>query len=949
MTEDAVGLTAAAELHRLLDDALAQSRLDKTTLARRVGLGRTTVQEAFRPGAVPSAGTVTLLARALGLDTAKLLELRRTAAEQVFERRAFGGHDAGPGCLIDQCDPHDLEVHPAGTARGTVSGRTARILPGYVERAHDGVLAAAVRDAKSGRSRMVVLVGSSSTGKTRACWEAVRPLAAHGWRLWHPWDPTRADAALADLHRVAPRTVVWLNEAQHYLGDPGVGEQIAAAVHTLLTAPDRQPVLVLGTLWPEYEARYIHLPRPGEPDAHSRTRELLAGRTVTVPDHFDHQALAQATQLATGDPLLADALNRTRDTGRLAQDLAGAPELLRTYERGTPPARALLKVAMDARRLGMGPHLPFAFLTDAALDPAYMGPHDWDDLDEDWAKIAFAELARPVHGKLAALRCIRFWPRTAAHTGVSPQTLPPPTRGPVYRLADYLEQHGRSERRYTCPPATFWEAAARHVTVAAELITLAHAASARSRYRHAAMLYQLAADAGHTHALMDLTMMREVAGDREGAERLARQAADAGHVFALVHLARLRRATGDTEAAGRLAAQAADTGNVFALIDLAKTERSAEDGEEAERLLRQAADTGDVDALIALAGMRGAAGDREGAERLLRQAADTGNVIALIALAGMREAAGDGEEAERLLRQAADTGNVIALIDLAMMRGAAGDGEEAERLLRQAADTGNIDVLIGYASTREAAGNGEGAERLARVAADAGNADALIDLATTRRAAGDEEGAEDLLRQAADAGSIFGLIRLAGMREAAGDGEGAERLLRQAADSGDADALIHLARTRHAAGDEEGAEHLLLQAADTGNAEALIHLGRMREAAGDEEGAERLARVAADAGNADALIDLATTRQAAGDEEGAEALLLQAVDAGRTDVLIHLARMREVAGDGGGAERFLRRAVDAGYIDALSSLAQTIATAGYSQKEILRNGLEPDGTVSPTW
>ena len=40
-----------------------------------------------------------------------------------------------------------------------------------------------------------------------------------GWRLWHPFDPTRAEAAQEDLHRVEPHTVVWLNEAQHYLGD----------------------------------------------------------------------------------------------------------------------------------------------------------------------------------------------------------------------------------------------------------------------------------------------------------------------------------------------------------------------------------------------------------------------------------------------------------------------------------------------------------------------------------------------------------------------------------------------------------------------------------------------------------------------------------------------------------------------------------------------------------
>ncbi|MFI6037976.1 hypothetical protein ACIBBD_28185 [Streptomyces sp. NPDC051315] len=114
----------------------------------------------------------------------------------------------------------------------------ARVLPGYVRREHDRVLAEAVRDAAAGRSRIVVLVGGSSTGKTRACWEAEQPLANQGWRLWHPFDPARAEAAPEDLHRVQPRTAVRLNEAQHYLGSPHVGERVAAAVHTYREAAE---------------------------------------------------------------------------------------------------------------------------------------------------------------------------------------------------------------------------------------------------------------------------------------------------------------------------------------------------------------------------------------------------------------------------------------------------------------------------------------------------------------------------------------------------------------------------------------------------------------------------------------------------------------------------------------------------------------------------------------
>ncbi|MFD7556429.1 helix-turn-helix domain-containing protein [Streptomyces sp. NPDC059835] len=408
---------ALAELRSMLSDALAHKRLSKTQLATRTGLGRTTVQLAFQEDAPPpSATTVAMLAHVLGLQDKELLELRRraTAAPPLGTEPAPGaapGAEPGPGLPITEWGPHALEVHPAGPASSRQGpDAVAARLPGYVRRSHDRVLAQAVRDAAQGQSRMVVLVGTSSTGKTRACWEAVQPLANDGWRLWHPFDPTRAEAALEDLKRVQPRTVVWLNEAQHYFGDSLAGERVAAGVHALLTHPRRAPVLVLGTLWPEYEHRYAALPAPGQPDPHSRVRELLAGRTFSVPGSFDADALHAAAALAKeGDQLLADALTRAGDHGQVTQDLAGAPELLRRFEHSTPAAKAVLEAAMDARRLGVGLHLPQTFLVDAATD--YLSDSDYAELGNDWVEAAFAELARPVHGKQAPFAALRPAPR----------------------------------------------------------------------------------------------------------------------------------------------------------------------------------------------------------------------------------------------------------------------------------------------------------------------------------------------------------------------------------------------------------------------------------------------------------------------------------------------------------------------------------------------------------
>lgn len=133
----------------------------------------------------------------------------------------------------------------------------------------------------------MTLVGGSSTGKTRAGWELAQYLDRKQpgrWRLWHPYDPSRPQAALTDLRKVGPNTIVWLNEAQHYLmlAGPGPGEQIAAGLRTLLQDSGRGPVLVLATPWPEYWNALSTRPTSGRPDAYGQARDLLTIGTVSL-------------------------------------------------------------------------------------------------------------------------------------------------------------------------------------------------------------------------------------------------------------------------------------------------------------------------------------------------------------------------------------------------------------------------------------------------------------------------------------------------------------------------------------------------------------------------------------------------------------------------------------------------------------------------------------------
>ncbi|MFG2118372.1 tetratricopeptide repeat protein [Streptomyces sp. NPDC048710] len=842
--------SALAKLHKRLNIALANSGLGKKQLAHRAGLGRTTVSQAFQPdGPVPTARTVALLAKKLNLpreEQLELLELQRAADAVGVESAAEV--ELAPGKPISQWEPQDLEVHPAGpVVHGPGPGSPQpRLLPGYVRRRHDHVLAEAVQDGKRDHSRMLVLVGTSSTGKTRACWEAVQPLADEGWRLWHPFDPTRAEAAFRDLERVRPRTIVWLNEAQHYLGDAQMGERIAAALHALLTDPPRGPVLILGTLWPEYARQYTALPVPGQPDPHSRVRELLAGRTLSVPSSFDAQALRDARILAEdGDRLLADALSRAGTHGQVTQDLAGAPELLRRYEYASPAARALLEAAMDARRLGVGLHLPQTFLTDAVSD--YLSETDYEDLTDDWAEAVCAELAHPSHGKQVPLRRTDTRP-VRRPPGTPPCLTPSIPTSPGFRLADYLEQHGRITRRRVCPPASFWHAAHEHLTHPDDLNNLGQAADARYRLQWAHCLTHRAADAGSTDALMYLARTRERAGDPEGAQALYQQAAQAGDIDALVTLADIRERAGNREGA--------------------------------EALYQQAAEAGSTNAMSYLAAMREEAGDREGAEILYQRAADAGDVHSLALRAEKLEQAGEPEGAQALYQQAADAGNTDALIYLARTRERAGDPEGAQALYQQAADAGNTDALIYLAGMRERAGDPEGAQALYQQAADAGNTSALGIMVLRWKETGDWEAAEASHRQAADAGNTSALMGLAFIREQVGDRQGAEAMARQAINAGRTDALESLAFMRERTGDPEGAEALYQQAAEAGSTNAMSYLAAMREEAGDRESAENLYQRAADAGDVHSLVLRAEKLEQAGEREGAQALYRQAADIG---------------------------------------------------------------------
>ena len=411
-----------------------------------------------------------------------------------------GSSDHAAGRLLEQVtDPFAVEVHRVIDIRSEVTGLP--VLPAYVRREHDVRLEEIVRAAADGRSGIAVLAGGSSTGKTRACWEALTMLReSGGWRLWHPAD---ARAAIGQLQEIGSRTVIWLDETHnHYLHTPGSpdGESLASGLRDLLHDPASALVLVLATMWDSTWDALTITPSDSGKDEHPRARSLLTGHGIRIPSAFtSNDDLMALRSAAASDPRLAEAMAQAAD-GEIIQYLAGVPVLLERYHMAPDGARALILAALDARRLGYSRELPLPLLEASAH--GYLSDAQWQRVacQPDWLTRALAYTEAESRGVRGPLTRIHSRP------GMSP---PNQTR---CILADYLERHIGASRRVTAAPAILWEALLSHHASIVDLIALAHAAYRRGLLRLACRFYSVAARIGYVSAYRDVAAILEAAG-----------------------------------------------------------------------------------------------------------------------------------------------------------------------------------------------------------------------------------------------------------------------------------------------------------------------------------------------------------------------------------------------------------------------------------------------------
>ncbi|MFC7916286.1 hypothetical protein [Streptomyces sp. NPDC057386] len=569
-------------------------------------------------------------------------------------------------------NPFILRVHEVIESDGADN---AGDLPIYIRREHDELLRLKVELAMRGESAQAMLSGESSTGKTRACWEAIQSLPDN-WRLWAPLS---ADQALEELPLVAPHTVIWLDEAHTFFmtnGSPS-GPRLAAQLNEVLRLRRRAPILLLGTIWPHYLSTLRAIPsRASQDDEHANTRRLLRSvryrsnerrgpdrldgldfrvgeSVIPVPNDFTApEVRRQVEAAALTDPHWAEALAKAED-GRLTQYMAGGHEIQRRYQFAPTAARGLIDAAMDLRRLGHGPELPAALL--AAALPGYIGRAAYDllsdaELNSAWEYVSDPRQcrgARPPLGEVAP-----------AGRGVPGDDVR--ATATHYRLSDLLDHEARIVRLNHKVPAELWRAAADHADRSA-LLPLADAARTAGAYADACRLYVRAVEHGEQSALFQI---RDLPGREKWAEETLpwlQARAESGDLNAQHVAVHVMRSVGRASEAEDWLWSRAETGAIDALREGVRLLGASEAGGEAQRRLESMMAQGDRDALAEAADALRAKGKVAEAIALYKRAADLGDPIALRQFVAELLDAGRGDEALAWLRTRSDSGDVDAL------------------------------------------------------------------------------------------------------------------------------------------------------------------------------------------------------------------------------------------------------------------------------------------------
>ncbi len=568
----------------------------------------------------------------------------------------------------------------------SVPGEEPR-LPTYLSREVDRVLVRRVERAARGTSTVVFAVSSGTSGKTRACWEAIqhrRPdgtLTLAGWRVWPKLSPITPDEFLEGYGELAPQSVVWLDDSEQYLlgSDKEIGDQVAKALRSLLADQRRAPVLIIGTLLAHSWRVLTSKPETGESDAYPHARLLLTGQDVRIPDLLTASEIERAQKLP--DRMLADAARHARQ-GDVIQYVAAGPDLRRRITNADYRSMAVLSALVQFRRIATSRSVSLRFLEHTS--PWYLADSERSTLSVSWVAEAIADLTRPGAGG----RSVLTLDYETADAGGQPR----------YKLDDYLDRQRFSVVTRLGDPARLWAELRREIAPC-KLLSAAEEARRRGLLQEAALLYLSSHEAGDPTAMPALARMLCEAGRVDEAHRCYEIAIANGNHESLRPARRMLVAAGRGQAALDLIQSTVGTTSRVGATQTALTYAEIHDRAAAVSWFRKAARRGDDTSVYVATEMlveRDPLPDATLTEAIewLEELITAGNTEALAAGATAIAEKKGVDAAVRWLRGLADRGDSDLLLAGARWLFVEGLREEALTWLDTAVAHGGRDVMV---------------------------------------------------------------------------------------------------------------------------------------------------------------------------------------------------------------------------------------------------------------
>ncbi|MEU3670812.1 tetratricopeptide repeat protein, partial [Streptomyces virginiae] len=409
----------------------------------------------------------------------------------------------------------DWDALTAGAHRARPDDAGSAV-PTYVTRDNDKELQVRLTQAAQ-QGGLVLVLGESTAGKTRAAHHAVRRCKAlAGYRVLAPDTGPDLVIAVDVVAATAVRCVVWLDDLERFLTPDGLEAGVLAELTRLRTP-------VLATMQIRHHDVFSPHTEPHQEDSAGLRTSGTGARVLKQTDPLYLQRRWSDEELTRAqncdDPRIIDAVTHHGPYG-IAEYLAAGPALLTEWRNATRPGghprgAALVAAAVDLTRTGLRPPYPTALLT--TLHQHYL-PDD--------------PLLRP-----EPIATALEW---AARLRYGATSLLLPTNEPdAYGVFDYLPDH-------TTSPVSeqAWQSALDHATGDEERLTIGvHAYAAAPHIAEAAWRPLARHD---TNIAVNLGVLLANAGQSEEAEKWLRQAASAGNTDATVNLGILFAMSGQT-------------------------------------------------------------------------------------------------------------------------------------------------------------------------------------------------------------------------------------------------------------------------------------------------------------------------------------------------------------------------------------------------------------------